>query len=64
MQLMLDEVIEAYPEDEKAPDRGGPRPLRWLRADPERAAELDAAELRERAAKRAAKAAEKRATEK
>ncbi|MBM9459945.1 1-acyl-sn-glycerol-3-phosphate acyltransferase [Nocardioides sp. zg-536] len=61
MQSMLDEVIAEYPEDEKAPGSwwtparfGGSAPT------PEKAAELDAAELRERAAKRAAKAAEKR----
>lgn len=62
MQQMLDDVIADYPEDEKAPGSwwtparyGGSAPT------PERAAELDAAEMRERAAKRAAKAAERRA---
>ncbi|TYL55279.1 1-acyl-sn-glycerol-3-phosphate acyltransferase [Nocardioides sp. BGMRC 2183] len=62
MQQMLDDVIADYPDDEKAPGSwwtparyGGSAPT------PERAAELDAAEMRERAAKRAAKAAERRA---
>ncbi|MFW6868852.1 lysophospholipid acyltransferase family protein [Nocardioides sp. CPCC 206347] len=65
MQKMLDEVIAEYPEDEKAPGSwwtparfGGSAPT------PEKALEMDAAELKERAAKRAAKAAEKRAAKK
>ncbi|HWJ65802.1 MAG TPA: lysophospholipid acyltransferase family protein [Nocardioides sp.] len=62
MQEMLDATIAEYPEDEKAPGSwwtpvrfGGSAPT------PEKADELDKAELRARAAKRAAKAAEKRA---
>ncbi|GAA4816783.1 lysophospholipid acyltransferase family protein [Nocardioides caeni] len=65
MQRMLDEVIANYPESEKQPGSwwiparfGGSAPT------PEKAAELDAAELRERAAKRAAKAAEKKSGKK
>ncbi len=61
MRRMLDEVIAEYPEAEKAPGSwwtparyGGGAPT------PEKAAELDAAELKERAAKRAAKAGEKK----
>ncbi|WP_183094076.1 lysophospholipid acyltransferase family protein [Nocardioides stalactiti] len=62
MAAMLDEVIAAYPEDEKQPGSwwtparfGGSAPT------PEEAAVLDAEELKERAAKRAARAAEKAA---
>ncbi|GAA3548810.1 lysophospholipid acyltransferase family protein [Nocardioides daeguensis] len=62
MQRMLDEVIAEYPEAEKAPGSwwtparfGGSAPT------PDEAAALDKAELRARAAKRAAKAAEKNA---
>ena len=54
MAAMLDEVIAEYPEDEKAPGSwwtparyGGSAPT------PEKAAEMDAAELAERARKRA-----------
>ena len=65
MKALLDEVIEAYPEDEKLPGSwwiparfGGSAPT------PEEADALDKAELRERAAKRKAKVAEKRAGKK
>ncbi|WP_418061508.1 lysophospholipid acyltransferase family protein [Pimelobacter simplex] len=61
MQRMLDEVIADYPEDEKKPGSwwiparfGGGAPT------PEEADKLDREELRARAARRAAKAAEKR----
>ncbi len=62
MAAMLDEVIAEYPEDEKQPGSwwiparfGGSAPT------PEKAAEMDAAELRERARKRAEKAAQAKA---
>ncbi|MCR1785439.1 1-acyl-sn-glycerol-3-phosphate acyltransferase [Nocardioides carbamazepini] len=62
MKLMLDEVLAEYPEAEKAPGSwwtparfGGSAPT------PDEADRLDKAELRARAAKRAAKAAEKKA---
>ncbi|MFJ9313423.1 lysophospholipid acyltransferase family protein [Pimelobacter simplex] len=61
MQRMLDEVIADYPEDEKKPGSwwiparfGGGAPT------PEEADKLDREELRARAARRAAKAAEKK----
>ncbi|GAA1506283.1 lysophospholipid acyltransferase family protein [Nocardioides humi] len=61
MQRMLDEVIAEYPEDEKRPGSwwiparfGGSAPT------PDEADRLDKEELRERAARRRAKAAEKR----
>ena len=61
MQRMLDEAIADYPEEEKAPGSwwiparfGGSAPT------PEEADRLDRAELRERAARRAARAAEKK----
>ncbi|AIY19600.1 1-acyl-sn-glycerol-3-phosphate acyltransferase [Pimelobacter simplex] len=61
MQQMLDEVIADYPEDEKKPGSwwiparfGGGAPT------PEEADKLDREELRARAARRAAKAAEKK----
>ena len=61
MQRLLDETIAAYPEDEKAPGSwwtparfGGSAPT------PEEAQRLDKEELAERAAKRRARAAERR----
>jgi 1-acyl-sn-glycerol-3-phosphate acyltransferase len=58
MQAMLDETIAAYPADEQPPGSWWvPARLGGSAPTPEEAAELDAAEKRERAARRADKSA-------
>lgn len=61
MQRLLDETLAAYPEEEKAPGSWWtPARLGGSAPTPAEAKLLDAAELKERAARRAAKAAEKK----